>query len=103
VSKKLPGIRFFPVKLEIPRQPTAIGAQLVQKILSAWSPRNAELACTSDVNLNFVAFLKPQGLHHSRRKADGETVAPFCNLHDLYPMDIRDAECISTVDGGQGR
>jgi hypothetical protein len=81
VSKKLPGIRFLPVEFEVPRQPTSIGAQLVQKSLSAWLPRNAELTGAGDMNFNFIAFLEPQGLHHWRRKADGETVAPFCNLH----------------------
>src|ERR1700722_14251278 len=80
-SKKLPGIRFFPVKLEIPRQPTPVGAQLSQKILSAWLPRHAKLARSGDVNFNFVAFLEPQGLHHNSRKPDGETVAPFRDLH----------------------
>src|SRR5271156_6001152 len=81
VSKKLPGIRFFPVKLEIPRQPTSVGAQLIQKILSAWLSRHAQLARGGDVNLNLVAFLEPQGLHHSSGKPDGETVAPFRDLH----------------------
>jgi hypothetical protein len=85
VSKKLPGIRFLPVELEVSRQPTAIGAQLIQKILSAWLPRNAKLTCAGDADLNFVAFLKPQRFHHHRRKADGETVAPFCDLHDPLP------------------
>src|ERR1700727_3434869 len=89
VSKKLPGIRFFPVKLEITWQPTSVGAQLIQKILSAWLPRHAKLARGGDVNFNFVALLEPQGLPHNSRKPDGETVAPFRNLHRLIPGYIR--------------
>jgi hypothetical protein len=77
VSKKLPGIRFFPVELEIRRQAAAKSAQLVQEILSAWFSRNAELAGACDVNLNVVALLESQSFHHGRRKADSETVAPF--------------------------
>src|ERR1700722_16850561 len=95
-SKKLPGIRFFPVKLEIPRQPTPVGAQLSQKILSAWLPRHAKLARCGDVNFNFVAFLEPQGLHHNSRKPDGETVAPFRDLHGLL-LDTHRSKCISTA------
>ena len=59
VSKKLPGIRFLPVEFEVPRQPTSIGAQLVQKSLSAWLPRNAELTRAGDMNFNFIALFKP--------------------------------------------
>src|SRR3984957_19169697 len=103
VSKKLPGIRFFPVKLEIMWQPTSVGAQLIQKILSAGLPRHAKLARGGDLNFNFVAFLEPQGLHHSSGKPDGETVAPFRDLqgsllgytcqqmyiHSLWPVKDR--------------
>jgi hypothetical protein len=58
-----------------------MGAHLVQEVLSTWLPRNTELTRTGDVNLNFVAFLEPQRIRNGRRKADGETVAPLCDLH----------------------
>jgi hypothetical protein len=54
---------------------------MIQIVLSAWLPRNAELTGAENVNLNFIAFLEPQRIRHNRRNADGETVAPFCNLH----------------------
>jgi hypothetical protein len=73
---------FFPVEFEICRQPPAICAQLVQKILSARLPRNGELAGAGYVNFNFVALLEPQCLHHDRGKANGEAVAPFGDLHE---------------------
>ena len=55
-----------------------MGAHLVQEVLSTWLPRNTELTRTGDVNLN---FLEPQRIRNGRRKADGETVAPLCDLH----------------------
>src|ERR1700722_1999018 len=77
----LSGICFVPIELEVSRQPTTVGTQMIQIILSAWLPRNAELTGAEKVNLNFIAFLEPQRIRHNRRNADGETVAPFCNLH----------------------
>ena len=82
MSKKLPGIRVFAVELEIWRQPTAKGPHRFNN-LAARLPSNAECALASHVYLNLVAFLEPQSLHHSRGKANGEAVAPFCDLHDL--------------------
>src|SRR5580704_9832909 len=102
VSKKLPGIRLFSVKPEVSRQPTAIGAQPVQKILSAWLPRNSKLALVSNVDVNLVTFLQPQRLHHGRGKADGETVAPLGDLHENLPIDTHGIECISNTGAGQG-
>jgi hypothetical protein len=55
-----------------------MGAHLVQEVLSTWLPRNTELTRTGDVNLN---FLEPQRIRNGRRKADGETVGPLCDLH----------------------
>src|SRR6202034_2842020 len=71
-----------------------------QESLSAWLPRNAELTRRGDMNFNFITFLKPQRLDHDRGKTDGETVAPFCDLH--HPLQDRHcAQCISTTEGGR--
>ena len=77
------GIRLFPVELEVSGQPPPIGAQPVQEILSAWLPRNGELALASDV-INLVALLELQRLDHGGGKADGEAVAPFGDLHEDF-------------------
>src|SRR6185437_612659 len=120
VSKKLPGICLFPVEFKVPGQPSAIGAQPVQEILSARLPRNSELALPGDVNVDLVALLESQGLDHGDGKADGETVAPFGDLHgdshgrihmevNVYPtrMTVKDcarlARAASTLTLPHGR
>jgi hypothetical protein len=57
-AKGITGHSLLPVEFEAPRQPTTVGAQLVQKSFSGRLPRNAELMRAGEMNLNFVALFE---------------------------------------------
>jgi hypothetical protein len=81
VSKKLPGIRLIPVELEIGGKATAEGTKPLQQLLAARFARDAELPGAGDMDFNLIAFFEFESLDHNGGKTDGETVAPFGDLH----------------------
>src|SRR5271170_2268426 len=83
LSKKLTGIRVFPVELEIGGQATAEGAKAFQQLLTSGLARNAELTPVVDVDFDLVALFQLQCFDHGGGKADGQAVAPFCDLHEI--------------------
>src|SRR5215471_11425128 len=85
VSKKLPGIRLVPIELEIGGKAPAEGAQALQQLLATRLARDREVARIDDMDLDIVAFLQLERFDHRRRKADGEAVAPLCDLHRISP------------------
>src|SRR6185437_5142008 len=81
VSKKLPGIRFFPVEFEIGGKAPTEGAKAFQQFFAAGLARYCQLTRVHDVDLDVVTLLQRQHLHHRAGKADGEAIAPFRDLH----------------------
>jgi hypothetical protein len=77
VSKKLPGIRLFPIELEIGRKPAAERTKAPQQFFASRLPRNTERPGVGDMNFNVIAFLESGRFDHRDRKADSETVAPL--------------------------
>jgi hypothetical protein len=53
VSKKLPGMRLVPIKLEIRRKAAAEGAQAFQQLLPSGLTSHEELTRSGGVNLGF--------------------------------------------------
>src|ERR1700733_12036258 len=78
---KLPGIRLVPVELEVDRKPPAEPAQALEQFRTSGLARYGELMAAGDVDFDVVAFLQFQRLDHGGRKANGEAVAPFGDLH----------------------
>src|SRR6266851_785381 len=83
VSKKLPGIRLFPVELEVGRKPPAEGAQALQQLITPGLARNAERAAVGHVDFDVIAGFKLQRLDHGGGKTDSEAVAPFGDVHGI--------------------
>jgi len=81
VSKKLAGIRLVSIELEVSGKPTAEGAETLQQLLAPGLARDAKLTGVSDVDFDLIAFSELKRFDHSGRKADGETVSPFGDLH----------------------
>jgi hypothetical protein len=80
-TKKLAGIRLVSVELEISRKTAAEGPKASQQLCPSRFTRNTELPGVSDVNLDLIPFLEFKRLDNGGRKTDGETVAPFGDLH----------------------
>jgi hypothetical protein len=95
VSKKLPGIRLVSIELEVSGKPTAEGAETLQQLIAPGLARDAKLAGVCNVDFDLVALPELKRFDHSGRKADGETVSPFGDLHATRPLDIRQKACIS--------
>jgi hypothetical protein len=85
VSKKLAGIGFVSVELEIGRKTAAESTKTLQQFVTSGPTSNTEPPSVSDMNFNLVAFLKLKRFDHSGRKADRETVSPFGDLHGNRP------------------
>jgi hypothetical protein len=81
VSKKLPVIRLVAIEFEIDREPAAEGAKPLQQFLTAGFARDGEFSRPNDMNFDLIAAFEFERLHHGGRKANGETVAPFGDLH----------------------
>jgi hypothetical protein len=81
VSKKLTGIRLVSIELEVSGKPAAEGAETLQQLIAPGLPRDAKLAGVSDMDFDLVALLELKRFDHSGRKANGETVSPFGDLH----------------------
>jgi hypothetical protein len=85
VSKKLPGIRFVPVELEVGGEATAEGAKALQQFVASGLARYAELSSVRDVDFDLVAFPESERFDHDGRKANRKAVPPFCDLHAGSP------------------
>src|SRR5437879_4226336 len=72
VSKKLPGIRLFPVELEIGREAPAESAQALQQLITPGLARDAKLTTICDMDFDVIARFQLKSLDHRGRKADGE-------------------------------
>src|ERR1700676_3453489 len=81
VSKKLPGIRLVPVELEIGRKTPPEGPKPVQQFRAARLAPDGEFAVAADMDFDLIALLESQRRDHGGGKTDGETVAPFGDLH----------------------
>jgi hypothetical protein len=81
VSKKLAGIGFVSVELEIRRKTAAERTKTPQQLIATGLTRNAEVPSVSDMNFHLVAFPEFKRLDHSGRKPDRKTVSPFSDLH----------------------
>src|SRR5579871_482524 len=81
VSKKSPLIGLVPVEDEVRRDPTAQFAETFQEIGPARLSPHGEVPGAVDVDLDLVAGPELKGFRDSGRDADGETVAPFGDLH----------------------
>src|ERR1700688_3552940 len=81
VSKKLPGIRLVPVELEIGGKAPSKGAKPLQQFRAAGLARDGEFPRAGDMDFDLVALLESQRRDHGGGKTDGETVAPFGDLH----------------------
>jgi hypothetical protein len=85
VSKKLPGIRLVPIKLEVGWQTPAEGPETVQQVFSPGFAGQTEFPPIRNVDLDLVAGFQLQGLDNSGGETDGEAIAPFCDLHRDTP------------------
>src|SRR5689334_14279880 len=94
LSKKLPGIRLFPIELEVGGQATTEGSKSLQQLLTPGFVRDGEFTAVGDVDFDLVALLQLQCFDHGGGKADGQAVAPFRDLHEDL-NDIRVMNCIS--------
>jgi len=88
VSKKLPGIGFVAVELEVRRQASSEFAQACEQVLAAGLSGDGELPWAGQVDFDLIAFLQVQGLNDGGGEADGEAIAPFGDLHGMA-FDIR--------------
>jgi hypothetical protein len=83
VSKKLPGIHLIPVEFEVGGKPATKRTQTLQQLFAPGLARNTKLPGIRDMDFDLVAFPKFKGLNNSGRKADGEAIAPFGDLHAI--------------------
>jgi hypothetical protein len=81
VPRKLPGIRLFPVELEVGGKAPAKSSQALQQLLTPWLTRHAELTLVGNMDLDLVAFFQFERVDDRGGKANRQTVVPS---RDLY-------------------
>jgi len=78
---KLPATRLVPVEMEIGRESASEGAQALEQGLPIGCARDHERARTGGMDLDVVALLQLERLDDGSGETNGQTVAPFADLH----------------------
>src|SRR5262245_17177705 len=103
VSKKLlaSGIGFQPVEFEISGKTTAIFPDPREQFSGTRRLLDFEVTGSGDFDFYIIPFLQIERFHHRRGQADGETVAPFGDLHSTSGEMIYSKIVYPSVRGGK--
>ncbi|GKS92687.1 hypothetical protein AVTE2539_25000 [Acidovorax sp. SUPP2539] len=81
-----PAICVVPVELEVRRQLTSEGAEPLQHGLRSGLFANGERPRITDEDFDVIALPQFERFDHVRRQANGQAIAPLCDLHGYTQM-----------------
>ncbi|CAI8692940.1 hypothetical protein EMIT0111MI5_10315 [Burkholderia sp. IT-111MI5] len=103
-ADSIPLIRIVPAELEIGGQLAPETPQPLQQFIGPRLAADGKHARAIDHDLDVVPFAELQGFDHSGGKADGQAIAPLCDLHTYllgYTLTIVYLPYLACKDGAQ--
>jgi hypothetical protein len=95
VSQSLSGVRLVPVELEVGRKTPTEPTKALQRLFSPGRSCHHEFPRTRDADFNLIAFFQLQRLDNRGGWANGETIAPSQDSHDILYKYI----CLMYISG----